>query len=301
MGRLDYSYEALSMEKIYFCLLIERTPVPLNVDVIAMFLLHLAIQGLAYTSINNEVSAIITFGKLHGSHVDVRGDFGVKLTLIALRRILGDSPTPRDELLPADLIAMYGYVNKQDFFDWSTWVGVVFLYRTMLRKGHLFPGEFNHNLLTRSDIKFTDFGLVVRITKSKTIQFKQRLVEVPVCTGGGLLCLVSLLKDYFSRFPTMPHAPILSNFFWGRTMAVAYPRALKILQSWGRLAGIRKLIGMHSLRRGSATLMSLGGIAIHDIQNRGDWKSSTVLQYQSYPMSQKVSIDQKIVRLLNNC
>lgn len=62
-----------------FCNLIGHEPLPLDVEVIAIFLLHLALQGLAYVSINNQVSAIVPFGKLHGSMVDIRGDFNIRL------------------------------------------------------------------------------------------------------------------------------------------------------------------------------------------------------------------------------
>lgn len=281
-----------------FCSLIERVPIPVDVDVIPIFLLHLALKGLSYTTINNEVSAIVTLGKLNGCGVDIRGNFAVQVTLVALKRILGDSACPRDELLPSDLRSIYPYVDQEDFTHWSTWVGLVFLYRTMLRKGHLFPGDFNHNLLSRQDIQFTEFGMVVCITKSKTIQFKERTVEIPVCTGGNLLCAVSLIKDFFQRFPTSSRAPILSWTHDSKLLVVPYTKALKLFQHWGKLAGLKKTIGMHSLRRGSATLMSLGGIPIQDIQNRGDWKSLSVLHYLSYPMQQKVSIEQKIVNLL---
>lgn len=240
-----------------FCALIGKMSIPVDVGLIPIFLLHLALKGLAYSTINNEVSAVVMLGKINGYDVDIRGDFSVKVTLTALRRILGDTVLHRDELLPSDLLKIYAHVDREDFIQWSTWVGVVFLYRTMLRKGHLFPGEFDNNLMSRNDLTFTEFGLLVRVTKSKTIQFKERIVELPVCTGGGLLCAVTLLKDYFTKFPTSKRAPILSWTVDDELITVTYPRALKLLQHWGKMAGLKKSIGMHSLRRGSATLMSL--------------------------------------------
>lgn len=68
----------------------------------------------------------------------------------------------------------------------------------MLRKGHLFPGESDSNILSRSDVRFTPYGLIVKVKKSKTIQFKQREVDIPVCFGGGIFCVVDLLRAYFN-------------------------------------------------------------------------------------------------------
>lgn len=261
---------------------------------------HLAIHGMSYSSINNEASAVNVLGKMQGCDMDLRADFSVKLTLTALRRLLGDAPNRKDELLPSDLLKMLSHVNKDNFYEWSAWIGIVFLYRTMLRKGHLFPGESNSNLLSRADVQFTPYGLLLKVQKSKTIQFRQRQVEIPVCYGGGVFCVVKLLKDYFQLYPTVPTAPILSSFSEGTLTCVNYPQALSMLKRWGLNAGLQKRIGMHSLRRGAATLMSLGGFALEDIKDRGDWRSSTVLQYLSYPLPQKLSIEKKIVLLLNN-
>lgn len=273
-----------------FCQRINIAPIPPESETVSLFFVHLAIHGLCYTTINNEASAINVLGRLHGGDWDLRADYGVKLTLMALRRLLGDTPSTRDELLPSDLLQIYSQVNTSNFFEWSAWIGIVFLYRTMLRKGHLFPGESNANLLNRSDVTFRPYGLIVRVNKSKTIQFKQRTVEIPVCYGGGFFCTVTLLKDYYVRYPTVPSAPILSCFSNGNLNSVTYPQALSMLKRWGLKAGMKKKLGMHSLRRGAATLMSLGGFALEDIKDRGDWRSSTVLQYLAYPQKNCVII-----------
>lgn len=235
-----------------------------------MFLLHLALQGMAYVSINNQVSALVTLGKLHGLDIDIRGDFNIRLTLMGLRRILGDTPSPKDELLPIDLIKMSKFVNPTDFLEWSTWTGVVFLYRSMLRKCHVFSCDFDDNMLARKDIVFTKYGMLVSVSRSKTIQYRERTHEIPICQGGGGLCAVSLIKAYFDQFPTIMSAPLLSTFKEGKLNNVPYTTALLNLKRWAKSAGIQKDVGMHSLRRGSATLMSLGGIPINDIKNRGD-------------------------------
>lgn len=260
--------------------------------------MHLAITGLSYGTINNELSALVVFGKLWGSPTDLRSDFGVKWTLQSLRRYLGDKILQRDELLPEDLRKIYKFVQKSDFYQWSTWVGLLFLYRTLLRKGHLFPSRFNRNLLSRADITFTSYGILIKVQNSKTIQFQERLVEIPICRGGGLFCIVTLLERFFLEFPTLPTAPVLSSVNNGNLQMVDYPQALKLLKMWGKMAALTKTLGLHSLRRGAATLMALGGFSLEDIKNKGDWKSDAVLRYLSYPLHRKLDIEKKISLLL---
>lgn len=245
----------------------------MNCENICLFLVHLALSGLTFGTINNQVSALVILGKLQGQELDIRGDFEVMLTLKALKQLLGDSTTQKDAVFPGDLVAMSKFVNSSDFVQISTWLGVVFLYRTMLRKCHIFSDEFNDHLSIRSDIEFTDYGMTVQVSSSKTIQYKERSLSLPVCIGGGKLCVVSLLKWYFQRYPTTVNCPILSCFVKGQLIKVRYSQALAFMKEWGQKANVGKNLGMHSMRRGAATLMSLGGMPIEDIKDRGDWKT----------------------------
>lgn len=130
------------------------------------------------------------------------------MTLKALRRLFGDQSTSKDELYPSDLYKIFEQVDKKNELDWATWVGVVFLYRSLLQKGHVFSDEFNNNLLKRSSAHFTNYGFLVTVRNSKTIQYRERVVEIPVCAGGGLLCAPSLLKSFLDTYPSLPEAPL---------------------------------------------------------------------------------------------
>lgn len=94
-------------------------------------------------------------------------------------------------------------------------------------------------------------------------------------------------------------APILSRQCHGVLELVKYVPTLSLLKQWGELAKVNKNIAMHSLRRGSATLMSLAGFQLEDIKDRGDWQSTVVLKYLSYPLSRKIHIDKEMVNFIN--
>lgn len=271
----------------------------MDVHSINLFLLHLAIQGLTYSSINNQVSALVGFAKHYRQPIDIRGDYELDLTLKSLKRVLGDAQRKKDELFPLELLQMYQFVDRDNYVEESVWLGVVLLYRTMLRKSHIFSGEFDENLLMRSEIEFFDWGVLFKVNRSKTIQYKERIVQIPVHYGGGKLCLTTLLKDYLGKYPTTPNVPVLARQRFGSYELINYTQALRLFKRWGKSANIKKDIGMHSLRRGSATLMSLAGFQLEDIKDRGDWQSTAVLKYLSYPLNRKIHIDKQIVSFID--
>lgn len=285
---------------VTFCLRVKVVPIPMDYEIVSLFLLHMAMEGMAYSSINNELSALVTYAKLHRQEISLRKDFGIELTMMALRRILGDASNSKDEIYPGELLRVEQYADMTSYLQESVWLGILFLYRTMLRKCHVFWGETNDNLLRRRNVTFTEWGLVVRVTHTKTIQFRERVLEIPVCTDKGKLCLVTRLKAYFSKYPARLDDPILCRRNAYQLELVKYGPALKLFKDWCVKARIGKDIGMHSLRRGAATLMALAGFPLEDIKQRGDWRSMSVLKYLAYPMPQKISIDRKVGEFINN-
>lgn len=171
-----------------FCMTIKTPPIPMNYDIITLFMIHLAVEGLSYSTINNQLSALVVYAKIHRQEIDIRSDFGVNLTLKALHRILGDSVRVKEEILPNELAEMKQFVIFTEFKEYSVWLGILFMYRTLLRKLHLFVGDFNRNLLRRRDIEFFSWGILVHVSRSKTIQFYERKVTIPVSKDGGPLC-----------------------------------------------------------------------------------------------------------------
>lgn len=275
-------------------------PLPFDYEIISTFLLHLALNGLKYSTINNEVSALVLFGKLNNCDYALRQDLNIQLTLKALRRILGDAAESMDELFPNELIQIFHQVNLTNSNEFTIWTGVLFLYRSLLRKGHIFSGEFDVNLLTRSEVAFTDYGILISVSRSKTIQCAERIVKIPICRVSGPLCIVSLLAKFVSLYPISPHLPLLAKIVDGKLVLPSYSKALSMLKSWGASAGLKKNLGMHSLRRGAATIMSMAGLSLEDIKDRGDWRSTSVLRYLAYPIERKICIDSKIAVLLNS-
>lgn len=263
---------------------------PLDPHNVCRFLYE-ASADLCYTSLNNYVSGLNLLSKLNAG-VDLRKDFGIHLMLLGLKRLKGDTVKPKEPLLPADLRKIFQEVDLNNHVEASVWIGVLFCFRTLLRKCHIFPSpDLNEHLLIRNNVRFENWGLVTTVPTSKTNQFRQRIFEAPVTLSNIELCLVRQLKLYWARFGGTENWPIVSHRD-GRP--VAYSTALNKLKKWCKSAGITKDVGFHSLRRGAASHMYSLGVSIHDIKVEGDWESMAVLLYLSTSMCHRVEIDRKI-------
>lgn len=154
-------------------------------------------------------------------------------------------------------------------------------------------------MLKRLSVRFTNYGFVVSIANSKTRQYRERMLEILVCAGGGILCAPALLKSFIDSHRSPPEASLLSYLQEGNMIPIRYSYALPALKRWSSKAGLDKNVGLHSLRRGAATLMSLTGLNLEDIKERGDWRSLAVLSYLCYPMDRKVAIDNKVTWMVS--
>ena len=92
-----------------------------------------------------------------------------------LKRILGDKREPMDPLLAADLAKIFQVINLDDELELSVWLAVCLAFRTLLSKGHFFKSQDEDaHLLYVKDVANHDWGILIRVSSSKTIQFSQR-------------------------------------------------------------------------------------------------------------------------------
>ena len=276
-----------------FCDQYHLTPLPANPHQICRFLVFLT-STLKYSPINSYLSGVILLHKMYGYAHEFRLDFRVTLTLQGLRRVLGDTSCCKSPLLPVDLHAMYKLVNLSSDFEQAVWACVILAFRTLLRKSNLIPSaDQSQHCVKRKDISCTNWGLLVHIESSKTVQFKQRTLEIPVVIAPSYgLCAVSQLREHFRRTPSAKKGQHLFMVAKkGIMKPLNYADALLQLKDWGSRECHSKDIGFHSLRRGAATHMSTLGIKLEDIKAAEDWASLAVLIYLTTPLSHKIKVD----------
>ena len=195
-------------------------------------------------------------------------------------------------------------LNCFQFFDWANSLHVcmhaAFLvaFFLFLRISNLVPykssdlGSNEAYFLTRLDVWFSTAGAVLRVYRTKTIQFHQRVLEIPLpLIPNSILCPVSALKNYFSLVP----GPLVSPLF---------------MVSEG--SDIKPVLASHFNRFFKACVRAVGfchGGAIFAfhcnapsefIKAQGDWQNDAYLIYLKLSMKKKLNILRSISTRLSH-
>ena len=114
-------------------------------------------------------------------HVD-KSSFFRQMTLRGVRRLSGSCSTHRDPFFPEDLINIFGYLGQSKDEDLVFWAAVALSFRCLLHKSHV---TTSCHSLRVSDLVFQPDGLEVIIQSSKTDQYADRSVCIPVLNQKG--------------------------------------------------------------------------------------------------------------------
>ena len=284
-----------------FCASINVTWVPASPITIARYIAYLAtVCKLKYSTIVNYVSAVNTLHRFSGSKFYVAQDaFLVQATLKGFRRQLGDSPRRKLPLTP-DML--HRIISICDPWEDSGFIAAMLVgFFAMLRKSNLVPAKNSTSIsdkhLKRGSFSFTDFGVLLSIQETKTIQFKTRTLDIPlVMCQDSPICPVTALKKHLEYFPTNS---MDSPAFWLTKKSNDSPSPLTYSDfsriSSNKLAAIgldTSQYTSHSLRRGGATFAHQCGAKLESIQKMGDWASLCVLLYLDTPLSHRHNVAQ---------
>ena len=164
----------------------------------------------------------------------------------------------------------------------------------MFRKSHLLPtaaNQFNPSKqLTKADVKIFSWGVLVSIRWSKTIQFRERVVDIPLPSiPGSALCPTSAITNAF-RFTAQASTRGSQVFNWVDgshiTHVFTYSAFVSKLRSHLVTLGVDpKLYTGHLFRRGGASFAYQSGVPIELIKALGDWRSDTILIYLTMPLT----------------
>ena len=109
-----------------------------------------------------------------------------------------------------NLMSMFFSVDLMDYNERVIWTCVVTSFRSLLRKSNLVPEsltKLDGHYLRRGVVTFHPWGVMIRVSSSKTIQYGQRTHLVPVAyASGSPMCAATLLWRHFKESPAPPDA-----------------------------------------------------------------------------------------------
>ena len=182
------------------------------------------------------------------------------------KRVLGDTAAPKLPITPDILKSIFTHLDFRNTRDITFWAACLAAFFSFFRKSNLFVhslAEFKPaQHLTRESVSFHTKGMVLTVTWTKTIQFRQRTLHIPLPRiPGSFLCPAQALLLSMKMAPAPQHSYPLHITHRGVT-PLTYAGFLSRLKQCLQLAGIPPTrYSGHSFRRGGATFALECGIA----------------------------------------
>ena len=284
-----------------FCSESDQIPLPADVQTVVRFLVYLA-RTCKYSTVNNYLSAVISLHNFYGYSAAFRDSFLVKLVMKGLKSQLGDHVTQMKPLTIQQLSDIHSQcvLTEYDVIIWSV---IILSFRSLLRKSNLVPDsptKMGH-VIRRRDAEFHDWGVMVKVRSSKTLQYQEYVLDIPIYyVNNHVFCVASAIKQHLENTPEGSlDGPIFLKKLDGRRCPVLYKDVLAFLKQGVIKIGLQPHeYGVHSLRRAGAGFLHGLGVPLQDLMSIGDWKSLAVLDYLITPVHREKDIQSTVANAL---
>ena len=204
-----------SQEKRYirFCDWLELEPFPVSEWRLVLFATYLSLTMVSVESIKAYCGLVAELHELQGFEPVRRGRLFAK-AILGIWRLLQHEVQRAQPITTELLKQMVELVDINDEKQLATWVAILFRFYLFLCKSNLVPVTRQHDQfhqISRCDVKYLQNVLVAEIKWSKTNQFGQNKLKVPVfCKGNSTICPVEWLLFMVKRIPAHPHHNLFS-------------------------------------------------------------------------------------------
>ena len=279
------SYRTHLRSYLRFCLHYGFDPIPATQTSLSCYVAFLA-RSLKPTSINSYLNVIRILHQDAGMPNPLEGNFQIINLKRGISRELGTPPKQMSPITCEVLLAVRRCIRLDNGKDISFWAACCVAFFGFLRKSTLLPANLKNpgdDCLLRRDLHMTSASqFVLRIRKTKTIQFGQKVLIVPynATPQRCILCPVTALKSLLLSTPYMPHLPLFM-YYQGSTLSWwTHDSFVVRLRELLRRAGLKPAeYSCHSFRRGGASFAFDLNMSLIDIKQRGDWSSNAVEGY----------------------
>ena len=195
-------------------------------------------------------------------------------------------------------------VKLHDDKEFATWVTMLSCYCLMVRKSNLVPLSQVHDMVhnvTRSDIRYDAGVMVIVIRWSKTNQFGDDPMKIPIIADKtNELCPVHWILHLTQRIPAHRDQNLFCYHKQGKGLVpVTYRNLMEYMRKWLKLVGVQEptRFSSHSLRRGACTTAFDLQIGETAIMRMGFWKSQCYKNYIQDDMKSRVKTWFKFARM----
>ncbi len=214
----------------------------------------------------------------------LQDNFPLSCLMRGARRQLGDHQQSKRPITPHLLKSIHANLDLTSPIDANVWAICLVLFYGLLRKASVLPSSANPHgarCLCRQDVRYHPWGVTLLIRYTKTIQFQERHLEIPLPRmPGSIWCPVRALTHAMQFTPSAPD-PSPAFLIPGRPYAAVTGHQFnhRIQEALSQAGLSATGITPHSWRRVGAQLAFSLGISTETIRMLGDWRSSAYLRY----------------------
>lgn len=269
-----------------FCIYFGFQPTPAERQTVLLYTVFLA-RSLKPASIPGYLNVVRLMHSELGLPNPLK-DWELTMVRSGIQRTLGRPPKQKLAITPDILLAMHAQLDFDSSFLCSFWAACLVAFYAFLRKSSLLPKgtQRDQHYLCYRDVKFLpkEDLVVLTIRHSKTIQFGQRVLTIPLSAHSRKeLCPVKALQIMLDRLSSapIPDAPLFAYVRdSGVVDTLTYVSFGKCLKSTVAAAGYPASdYSGHSFRRGGCSFAFQLGLPAALIKLRGDWRSNAYERY----------------------
>lgn len=267
-------------------------PVPVSETDVLRYIVVLN-KSLSYLSIKRYIGAVKHLHRAWGHHCVIGGSYHVYRVLQGIKRTKGAGSLSKLHITPKILEEIYMDLDISMGEDLVFWCGCLIAFLSFFRKGNICvekEGEFNKDKhLCKGDVEVGEEWIKLTLRGTKTIQFRERWLEVPIRRAiGSIFDLGVFWKAYEKWDKGGKEEAALAVTSKGKRSTITHKwfteRLRKAIANTGR--NPREYSG-HSFRSGGATFAFECGIQMEVIKLQGDWLSDAYLRYIRVDWSHK--------------
>ena len=268
-----------------FCHRMGYPPLPAQPDHLCQYAAFLA-RSLSANSIPSYLNIISLLHKEFNLPNPLSHNWPLQSLLTGIKRVKGQPPSQKLPITPDLLLHIQTMLNFRSSFDASFWAICLVSFFGMLRKSHLLASSAQQfdpakQLLT-SDLELLPWGALITLRWSKTIQFRERVVQLPLpLIPNSPLCPIVAIQRALSFTVNAPSPS--PAFMWFDPSSLSH-KIFTYSLFLKRLRRVLDALGLpfrdyacHSFRRGGASFAFRAGLPIDLIKILGDWHSDAVL------------------------
>ena len=242
---------------------------------------HLKTTFQSADAIGNYLSGIRTCLAMLGQDIPNPLDRQMAMFTQGLKCIVVRAVKQAAPITPELLLKMSAAVDLNAITEIVAWTATLLGFYMFLRKSNLVPDTMHsfdpNQQFTRQDIHISQAQgpVMVQIRWSKTIQFRQRILRVPVLPAENKkICPVFRLHYMVNHVPGEPLGPTFTLPATQPGLALLYNQLIARFRKWLQIIGQdSSQYSLHSLRRGGATFAYQSNIEAEMIKVMGDWSS----------------------------